>query len=362
MPKSIKLKKLQISCAEFMEGDVNVDNVLDLYEVAPALLGDKEFGLEFIRENAEEIFASEGFQNLSRERLADLLRDDDLSIEEQAVFTALQRWGKAELERNDGDMKSTDALKTVIKDLLPLVRFPAMDVADIAATVAPSGLLDQSQLLQLFKYVSMSDVKARNLLGIPFLTNARQSSFSITGESKLIESKYKKDIVKMFNNLGNKALKFVLLYRGSRDGFKGTKFHSACDGKGATFTIASSAKGNVFGGYYAGSWAGSGYKSESSWIFSLKNSSGKVLKYNPNNTSNNAYCNSNNGPTWGGGHDLSITFPSNKGKVTCNPSTYKSLDAKFKDSSSVTLSNTTIAGAANDEMTEIEVFSVVMKK
>ena len=359
--KKYQIEKLQISCAEFMEGDVNADNVLELYEMAPALLGDNEFGLDFIRENAEEIFASEGFESLSESRVATLLKDDDLSIEEQSVFAAVQRWGRAQIERDGGDVKSVEALSKVISNLLPLIRFPSMDVAAIATSVAPSGLLSQLQLLDLFKYASLTDSKARILMEMPFLTNPRQSSFSITGETKLLESKYKKDIIKMFSLSQNKSLKFTLLYRGSRDGFVAKNFHNKCDGKGPTFTIARSKKGNVFGGYYAGSWAGSGYKSEASWIYSLKNSTGKVLKYKPQNTTNNAYCNKNSGPTWGGGHDLSFTFPSKQCKGSANPNVYKTADSKFP-TKGVTLSSSTLAGSSNFEIEEIEVFSAVQKK
>eukprot|EP00456_Euglypha_rotunda_P003441 TRINITY_DN1059_c0_g1_i2.p1 TRINITY_DN1059_c0_g1~~TRINITY_DN1059_c0_g1_i2.p1 ORF type:complete len:196 (+),score=44.36 TRINITY_DN1059_c0_g1_i2:594-1181(+) len=45
-----QVEKLRVVCAEFMEGDVNKDNVLDLFQIAPAMLGDEEFGLKFIEE------------------------------------------------------------------------------------------------------------------------------------------------------------------------------------------------------------------------------------------------------------------------------------------------------------------------
>jgi hypothetical protein len=40
-----------------------------------------------------------------------------------------------------------------------------------------------------------------------------------------------------------------LLYRGSRDGFRGADFHAKCDDKGATVTIVKSTEGRIFGGY-----------------------------------------------------------------------------------------------------------------
>ena len=45
-----------------------------------------------------------------------------------------------------------------------------------------------------------------------------------------------------------------LLYRGSRDGFSSAAFHSRCDLKGRTLTIAKSTQGRVFGGYASVDW------------------------------------------------------------------------------------------------------------
>lgn len=355
--KKYQIEKLQIICAEFMEADLNADNALSLFEVAPTMLGDDEFGLEFIRENAEEIFASEGFTTLSRSRLSYLLRDDNLCIEEQSVFNAVRQWGRAQLENEGKTEIETAALKAKIADLIPLIRFPTMDVADIATTVAPSQLLDQKQLLELFKYVSMPEGKERLAIEMPFLRQPRQGGFSITGASKLLDSKYKKDVAKMFGE--QKALKFTLLYRGTRDGLDAKSFHAKCDGKGATFTIVRAHTGNIFGGYFAGSWAGNGYKTEKSWVYSLKNQTGKVVKYNPSNTTNNCHANPNHGPQWGSGPDLKIDGKMSSKNSQTSPAVYMSADSKF---ASGTINNTLLAGENRFTVEEIEVFLVVIKK
>jgi hypothetical protein len=48
------------------------------------------FVLEFIRENTEDVLASPGFLNLTRNRLKDLLEDDQLGVEEVDLFKAVQ--------------------------------------------------------------------------------------------------------------------------------------------------------------------------------------------------------------------------------------------------------------------------------
>merc|ERR1712129_261894 len=75
--------------------------------------------------------------------------------------------------------------------------------------------------------------------------------------------------------IGNdKAYKFELLYRGSRDGFSGQQFHAKCDGKGATITIVKSDnKDHIFGGYTSKSWnSNDAYiRDDDAWLYSLRN-------------------------------------------------------------------------------------------
>lgn len=46
-----------------------------------------------------------------------------------------------------------------------------------------------------------------------------------------------------------------LIYRGSRDGFKASDFHSKCDEKGDTITFVKNSKGAVFGGFTKVPWS-----------------------------------------------------------------------------------------------------------
>jgi len=53
-----------------------------------------------------------------------------------------------------------------------------------------------------------------------------------------------------------KQLQLTLLYRGSKDGFGASTFHTKVNNQGATLILASSATYNrIFGGYVAKSWA-----------------------------------------------------------------------------------------------------------
>jgi len=56
-----------------------------------------------------------------------------------------------------------------------------------------------------------------------------------------------------------KQAKLELLYRASRDGWRGQDFHSRCDNKGATVTVIKCTGGFVFGGYADRPWHYDGY-------------------------------------------------------------------------------------------------------
>jgi hypothetical protein len=69
--------------------------------------------------------------------------------------------------------------------------------------------------------------------------------------------------------------RFVLLWRGTSDGFGANEFHRRCDGHPNTLTVILDMKGNIFGAFTPLTWdSTSGYKADStlqSFLFTLKN-------------------------------------------------------------------------------------------
>jgi hypothetical protein len=113
--------------------------------------------------------------------------------------------------------------------------------------------------------------------------------------------------------VGSPPTHWRLLYRGSRDGFGASVFHSRCNGVANTVTIIQDANNSVFGGFADSPWSSSGsyLHSSTAFLFSLSvkgsgdvaaakqcpvfQSHGNALNHNPNY-----------GPTFGSGHDLCI--------------------------------------------------------
>jgi len=154
--KKFQLEGVRLLCAQFMEEGVTVENACTLFERAHSLLHAKQFALQFIEENAHDVVQSPGFDLLPKDRVMDILRSSRLSIDEIDLFNGVLRWAVHECKRQKVDV-SAENKKQVLKDILPLIRFPIMGMEEIATYVSPSQMLDSKQLLEIFTYLGQPD-------------------------------------------------------------------------------------------------------------------------------------------------------------------------------------------------------------
>jgi hypothetical protein len=115
----------------------------------------------------------------------------------------------------------------------------------------------------------------------------------------------------LLNLIGFQAKSFSLLWRGTRDGFAASTFHSLCDNKGSTLTVVKATTGYIAGGYASVSWAcRGGYVDDSTaFLFTLTNPSNMPLKLAVTYSYRALYDNPSSGPTFD--WDLWITDASN---------------------------------------------------
>jgi len=153
-----------------MEMDVNMENVCELFEIAPKLLGDQEFGLKFIEENTEEVMKkkTDAFIKLSPERMKVFLQDDKLTADEGSLFERVLAWADSRVEKKQGRNR-----EDVFRELKQYIRWPLMEVTKIAGPVSNSNLLDQDELLSIFQYVAVTDEKRKGEMKITFNTKPR---------------------------------------------------------------------------------------------------------------------------------------------------------------------------------------------
>jgi len=87
-----------------------------------------------------------------------ILKSSKLGIEEIDLFKGVLRWSVAECKRQN-KKDSLENKKEILTDVIPLIRFPAMNMEDVATFVSPSQMLSPGQLLEIFTFLGQPDGK-----------------------------------------------------------------------------------------------------------------------------------------------------------------------------------------------------------
>ena len=126
-------------------------------------------------------------------------------------------------------------------------------------------------------------------------------------------------------NILKNPVRIEKIFRASEYNFEAAKFHQYCDNKNDTLVLIRTEFGKTIGGYTHYPWISSNgeyvHDSEKrAFIFSLD----LKEKYIPQDENNLIYCNSSEGPSFGGGIDIRILDDCNNTLNSyCNfPSTY----------------------------------------
>ena len=91
-----------------------------------------------------------------------------------------------------------------------------------------------------------------------FKDNFIADSLIVTDAS---ERNYLFDLVQFFGKIS------ILLYRGSKDGWKYLDFHTRCDGKGATIVLYKTDKNKRCGGFNSVGWQSKGEMTTDNFAF-----------------------------------------------------------------------------------------------
>jgi len=167
--------KLQVACAEFLEDGVNLENACQMFENGVTMMNDPTFGLSFIEENAKAVITSDGFTDLSTNRLIVLLQSSDLKIKETDLWQSVVKWAKAEARRN-----KSDDLKSALDGVIEHMRFPLFNVGELSTFVTPLNVLSSEQMLELYTYIackeSKDSEKKKKLPKVSFPTEPRAAT------------------------------------------------------------------------------------------------------------------------------------------------------------------------------------------
>jgi hypothetical protein len=174
---------------------------------------------------------------------------------------------------------------------------------------------------------------------------------------KLAESNILEYIPRILKEFATKTWR--LLYRGTRDGFGSSNFHSKCDQQSNTVTIILTTAGYIFGGFTPIAWEGPSswtYKADNtgkSFLFSLKNPRNTEPKIFPLSDASKAiYCWPSCGPTFGNGCDIAVSNNCDQ-----NTSSYTSLGRSYTNDTGID-GKQVFTGEYNFQVKEIEIFTV----
>jgi hypothetical protein len=248
--------------------------------------------------NPQPFITSKDFPSLDKDIFYELLKRNDLRIEEAAAWDSLIKWGIEQTpglgSKNNDRTKWNDnnykALKRTLSHFLPLIRFVEISHADFYDKVRPYKAVIPEHI-----YEEISEFYYKNTL--PKTTTFPPRKMKVRIESKLIRLKLANIIAGWIerrneNNLSNKY-NFDLLYRGSKDGVNTNTFRTKCNDQGPCLVLVKPHQSTkIYGGYNplqftngGGQWK---YTNES-FIFSFE--SGKDIqdmKISRVNSSNHA--------------------------------------------------------------------------
>lgn len=348
------LLELKSNCFEFLVRSVDQHSVCELIMKAKQKKFDFNSDeliqacLKFIDENTENVCNSDNFILLSEDLICDIVKSDNITTDELTLFNAIVKWGQYQIQQQKIDI----SLSKFLEKPASFIRYALISPYDLVFSVKPTKIAPIKSYIEAVEYHARPEKVNQNSYQI-------KSRGCILKGSTIISSSQAKILEKWFDK---KPKSFELIYKGTRDGFQASKFHSKCDKKGSTLTIIQSHKNNIFGGFNPKNWEQNSQYTydQGTWLFTLQNldkvSPTKLKSYSSHN---GCYNYSTYGPCFGGGFDLYICDNCNTQK-----SSYSSLGHSFQLPTGYSYGNTNsqnlLAGEYYFSVKEIEVFKVTL--
>jgi len=219
------------------------------------------------------IFKSNDLATLPKETLITLLKNDELSMDEDDIWMSVIQWATKQLpelelgtDPDDWSSNVTNTIKDTIADCIPHIRLFSISPKKV---ILYEDLLPKKLRRDILNYHTDKDYK----LNIPLLPPRTGQAPPKAGHgcyidstvidkrqaewisSKIVESTKRLQENQKTSIEQDYVYKLNLLYRQSRDGNTVTKFRELCNGKGSTITVGKvSDTEEILGGYNPVSW------------------------------------------------------------------------------------------------------------
>ncbi|RIA81293.1 TLD-domain-containing protein [Glomus cerebriforme] len=280
-----------------------------------------EYLLGSICRNPQIIFGDHNkFFELDENIMIQLLKRDDLEMEEIDIWNYLIKWGLYKINRLDNDISNWTKqdfkeLEKVLQHCIPLIRFFQISSVELYDKVRKpfKKLLPKELNEDIIRYFMKPGSKPtfpRVILPerVTIINSTIIKSAHAALISSWVDNKERNDFKKI-------PYEFNLLVRGSKDGFDSSTFHSRCDYKVGTVVLVKLKESQeILGGYNPCTWqrsclddpwanhSSTDYQNTNkSFIFSLnmKDGIGEYKLSRVHNPNNAIYCSISNGPCFG---------------------------------------------------------------
>jgi hypothetical protein len=223
----------------------------------------QDYCLESIGEDPETFFNSPKFPTLEKNILFELLKRDDLSIDEIELWNNLVKWGIAQNselnEKNVTNLNSWNTrdfltLKNTIDPFISHIRYFNISSKDFHSKIWPfKTLLPEALFEDIVSFYFAGTQPENNMLP------PRNGKLPI--DSIIIKSKHAAILANWTQrNDANARIpkdkyNFDLIYRGSRDGFGINTMRNNCNGQGECIVVIKIREnGTIIGGYNPLGW------------------------------------------------------------------------------------------------------------
>lgn len=141
-------------CAKYLREKMTPESVCEILEQAHTYDIDdlKNMCLQFIFENGNSVLMSPAFRELCFDCVQQIIKSNDLFVEESDVYNALTSWAAAECARRNLEVVGSNK-RQVLGSLLFKVRFPTMDRLFFTDIVSADDILTDSEKISLFQHM-----------------------------------------------------------------------------------------------------------------------------------------------------------------------------------------------------------------
>ena len=161
LAKKYIVTSLAYKCVEFLEANITLENVFIVLQQA-VLFNEKKLENKcwsLIELKTSEAVAADGFTDINRDTIAELVKREALRIKEVDLFQAVVKWSEAECSRKGLEINAQNK-RTVMGDIIYQIRFASMSLEEFSQITSQSSLLTPKEMV-LF-YEKFSGLPMRN--------------------------------------------------------------------------------------------------------------------------------------------------------------------------------------------------------